>query len=236
MRFRIHTSSVKMRSDVHSATFGVQIASMSCSRIRHSVVRRSGESNRICLKRHGSHIVRENALGRPLSDIRRADRVDVVLTNPPFGGEEERGIQSNFPEATRISETSFLFLQLVQRLLAEGGRCGIVVSNRVLFGEGIGARIKQRLLDDCDLHTIVRLPPGVFEPYTDVPTNILFFEKTGRTKAIWYYQIPLPQDRRKYSKTKPLLFDEFDDCREWWGGRSRQSSNSSNRSGLVLEY
>jgi type I restriction enzyme M protein len=167
------------------------------------------------------HIVRENALGRPLSDIRRADRVDVVLTNPPFGGEEERGIQSNFPEATRISETSFLFLQLVQRLLAEGGRCGIVVSNRVLFGEGIGARIKQRLLDDCDLHTIVRLPPGVFEPYTDVPTNILFFEKTGRTKAIWYYQIPLPQDRRKYSKTKPLLFDEFDDCREWWGGRSR---------------
>ena len=168
------------------------------------------------------HIVRDNALGRPLSDIRRADRVDVVLTNPPFGGEEERGIEANFPDATRTSETAFLFLQLVQRMLAEGGRCGIVVPNRVLFGDGTGARIKQRLLDDCNLHTIVRLPSGVFEPYTDIPTNILFFEKTGRTKAIWYYEIPLPPDRRKYSKTKPLLFEEFDDCREWWGGKSRR--------------
>lgn len=176
------------------------------------------------------HIVRDNALGRPLSDIRKSDRVDVVLTNPPFGGEEERGIQSNFPEATRTSETALLFLQLVQRVLAEGGRCGIVVPNRVLFGDGTGARIKQRLLDDCNLHTIVRLPSGVFEPYTDIPTNIFFFEKTGRTKSIWYYQVPIPQDRRKYSKTKPLLFEEFDECRRWWGGPTRkgrkQTSNA----------
>lgn len=168
------------------------------------------------------HIVRDNALGRPVTDIRNMDRVDVVLTNPPFGGEEEKGIQSNFPEATRTAETAWLFLQLVQRILRPGGRCGIVVPNGVLFGDGVGIRIKERLLQDCNLHTIVRLPTGVFSPYTNIPTNLLFFEKTGRTKEIWYYELPLPDGRKNYTKTMPLRYEEFAECQDWWGGANRK--------------
>jgi type I restriction enzyme M protein len=179
------------------------------------------------------HIVRDNALARPITDIRNADRVDVVLTNPPFGGEEEKGIQSNFPEATRTAETAWLFLQLVQRILRAGGRCGIVVPNGVLFGDGIGARIKQRLLEECNVHTVVRLPPGVFAPYTGIQTNVLFFEKTGRTKEVWFYELPLPPDRKNYTKTKPLRFEEFDDCRNWWGGSDRRGRTETDHAWRV---
>lgn len=179
------------------------------------------------------HIIRDNALARPVTDIRNADRVDVVLTNPPFGGEEEKGIQANFPEATRTAETAWLFLQLVQRILRPGGRCGIVVPNGVLFGDGVGARIKERLLDDCNLHTIVRLPPGVFAPYTNIPANLLFFEKTGRTKDIWYYELPLPEGRKNYTKTKPLRFEEFAGCQAWWGGRGRKGRKETEQAWRV---
>jgi type I restriction enzyme M protein len=179
------------------------------------------------------HIVRDNALARPVTDIRNADRVDVVLTNPPFGGEEEKGIQANFPEATRTAETAWLFLQLVQRILRPGGRCGIVVPNGVLFGDGVGARIKERLLADCNLHTIVRLPPGVFAPYTPIPANLLFFEKTGRTKEVWYYELPLPEGRKNYTKTKPLRFEEFADCQAWWGGSARKGRKETKQAWRV---
>ena len=179
------------------------------------------------------HIIRDNALARPVTDIRNADRVDVVLTNPPFGGEEEKGIQANFPEATRTAETAWLFLQLVQRILRQGGRCGIVVPNGVLFGDGVGARIKERLLADCNLHTIVRLPPGVFAPYTSIPANLLFFEKTGRTKDIWYYELLLPEGRKNYTKTKPLRFEEFADCQAWWGGSARKGRKETEQAWRV---
>lgn len=167
-------------------------------------------------------IARGNALVTPLSQIGRSARVDVVLTNPPFGGEEERGIQSNFPEATRTAETALLFLQVIQRRLKPGGRCGMIVPNGVLFGADVAARIKERLLDECNLHTIVRLPPGVFAPYTDIPTNLIFFAKTGRTKEIWYYEMWPPQGRKKYSKSNPMHFEEFAECQAWWGGPTRE--------------
>jgi type I restriction enzyme M protein len=167
-------------------------------------------------------IVRDNALARPVTQIRHADRVDVVLTNPPFGGEEEKSIQANFPEATRTAETALLFLQLIQRLLKPGSRCGMIVPNGVLFGVGVAARIKQRLLEECNVHTIVRLPEGVFAPYTDIATNLIFFEKTGRTKEVWFYEISPPEDRKKYSKTRPMRFEEFSECQRWWGGPSRK--------------
>lgn len=173
------------------------------------------------------HVVRDNALARPLTDIRTADRVDVVLTNPPFGGEEEKGIQSNFPDATRTAETAWLFLQVVQRILGAGGRCGIVVPNGVLFADGVGARIKERLLAECNLHTIVRLPPGVFSPYTSIPTNLLFFEKTGRTKEVWFYEVEPPDDRKGYTKTKPLRFEELADCQKWWRGPERKGRSET---------
>lgn len=165
------------------------------------------------------NIARGNALARPITQITKRDRVDVILTNPPFGGEEEKTIQSNFPADKQTAETAWLFLQLVIRQLKDGGRCGIVVPNGLLYGAGVGSRIKQQLLTECNLHTVVRLPDGVFEPYTAIPSNLLFFEKTGRTEAVWFYELPPPDGRKKYSKTKPMRFDEFADCQAWWANR-----------------
>jgi type I restriction enzyme M protein len=103
----------------------------------------------------------------------------------------------------------------------------------VLFADGVGARIKERLLADCNLHTIVRLPPGVFAPYTSIPTNLLFFEKTGRTKEVWFYKLPPPEGRKNYTKTKPLRFEEFADCQEWWGGKDRKGRTEAERAWRV---
>jgi type I restriction enzyme M protein len=135
-----------------------------------------------------------NALASPLREMGDKDRVDIIVTNPPFGGEEERGILSNFPEDKQTAETALLFLQLIMRKLrrpvggSKGGRCGMVVPNGVLFGDGVCARIKEELLKEFNLHTIVRLPNVVFAPYTGIPTNLLFFDRSGPTKEIWYYE------------------------------------------------
>ena len=166
-----------------------------------------------------------NALRFPLREIGDKDRVDVIVTNPPFGGEEERGILSNFPEDKQTAETALLFLQLIMRKLRrpvggrKGGRCGMVVPDGVLFGDGICGRIKEELLKEFNLHTIVRLPNGVFSPYTPIPTNLLFFDRSGPTQDVWYYQQPLPEGRTNYTKTAPMQFEEFADCLAWWNNR-----------------
>jgi type I restriction enzyme M protein len=168
-----------------------------------------------------------NALRFKLSEIGEKDRVDVILTNPPFGGEEEKGIQGNFPEDRQTAETALLFLQLIMRKLRRQptaarrpGRAAVVVPNGILYGDGICARIKQELLTEFNLHTIVRLPSGVFAPYTPIPTNILLFDRSGPTKTVWFYEQPLPEGRKKYSKTLPVQFEDFRDCLTWWKDRS----------------
>jgi type I restriction enzyme M protein len=168
-----------------------------------------------------------NALRGKLSEIGDRDRFDVIVTNPPFGGEEERGIQRNFPEDKQTAETSLLFLQLIMRKLRRpghsgraGGRAGVVVPNGTLSGDGVAARIKQELLDGYNLHTIVRLPNGVFSPYTPIPTNVMFFDRSGPTREIWYYDHPLPDGRKNYTKTIPLKFDEFEPMFQWWNDRT----------------
>ncbi len=168
----------------------------------------------------------ENALRFKLSEIGEKERVDVILTNPPFGGEEERGIQANFPEDRQAAETALLFLQLIMRKLkrqqtAAGrpARAAVVVPNGTLFGDGVCARIKEELLKEFNLHTIVRLPNGVFSPYTSIRTNILFFDRSGPTKGVWYYEQPLPEGRKNYTKTQPMQFEEFKDCMTWWTKR-----------------
>jgi type I restriction enzyme M protein len=167
-----------------------------------------------------------NALRFKLSEIGEKERVDVILTNPPFGGEEEKGIQGNFPEDRQTSETALLFLQLIMRKLkrqpnavGSPARAAVVVPNGTLFGDGVCARIKEELLKEFNLHTIVRLPNGVFAPYTSIPTNILFFDRSGPTKEVWYYEQPLPEGRRNYTKTQPMQFDEFKSCMAWWAKR-----------------
>lgn len=179
-----------------------------------------------------------NTLQQRITEIGHAERVDVILTNPPFGGEEETGIKANFPPTMQTSETALLFLQYIMRKLRmagaprldearkmdsagadKGGRAAVVVPNGVLFGNGVVALIKQQLLQDFNLHTIVRLPQGVFAPYTDIPANLLFFERNGKTEDIWYYELPLPEGRKKYSKTAPLQYEEFADCLARWNNR-----------------
>jgi type I restriction enzyme M protein len=161
-----------------------------------------------------------NALTRkPLTSYTAQDRVDVILTNPPFGGMEEPGVETNFPQKYRTKETADLFLVLIMRLLKEGGRAAIVLPDGSLFGEGVKTRIKEDLLAGCNLHTIVRLPNGVFAPYTGINTNLLFFEKGQPTAEIWYFEHPMPSDRKQYSKTRPIELKEFELEKEWWTNR-----------------
>ncbi len=169
-------------------------------------------------------LVRGNALASPIAEMRR-DGVDVVLTNPPFGGEEESGILTNFKADRRTAETVWLFLQAVMARLSKSrsARCAIVVPNSVLFDQGVGARIKADLMRDFNLHTVLRLPNGVFAPYTLIPSNVLFFEHGQKQPEVWFYELPLPEGRKNYTKTKPLRFEEFADCEAWWGGSARES-------------
>lgn len=167
-----------------------------------------------------------NALRHKLTEIGEKQRVDVILTNPPFGGEEEKGIQANFPEDRRTAETALLFLQLIMRCLrrhptpaARPARAAVVVPNGTRFGDGVCARIKEELSKEFNLHTIVRLPNGVFAPYTPIPTNILLFDRSGPTEEVWYYEQALPEGRKNYTKTQPLQFEDFAACISWWGQR-----------------
>lgn len=162
----------------------------------------------------------DNTLARPLRDYTPADRVDVVLTNPPFGGIEEPGIEAGFPADVRTKETADLFLVLIKHILKPGGRAALVLPDGTLFGEGVKSRIKQQLLEECDLHTIVRLPNGVFAPYTGIKTNLLFFIKGRPTKATWYYEHPYPPGVKSYNKTKPIRIEEFAAEKGWWGSES----------------
>lgn len=166
-----------------------------------------------------SRIRHDNTLSKPLRDYRPKDRVHCIITNPPFGGMEEDGIESNFPKNFQTRETADLFLVLIIHLLCPGGRAGIVLPDGTLFGEGVKTRIKEKLLDECNLHTIVRLPNGVFNPYTGIKTNLLFFTKGEPTTNVWYYEHPYPEGYKSYSKTKPMRIDEFTSEKDWWNNR-----------------
>lgn len=167
-----------------------------------------------------SNIRHDNTLARPLREVTQADRVDVVLTNPPFGGIEEPGIEQGFPADVRTKETADLFLVLIKHILKANGRAALVLPDGTLFGEGVKTRIKEQLLAECNLHTIVRLPNGVFAPYTGIKTNLLFFTKGQPTEAIWFYEHPYPPGVKNYNKTKPIRIEEFDAEKAWWGSEA----------------
>lgn len=166
-----------------------------------------------------TNIQHDDSLSRPLKDIGPDDRVDCIVANPPFGGSVKDGIIANFPKNFQTKETADLFLVLFLRLLKNGGRAGIVLPDGSLTGDGVKERIREQLLKDCNLHTIIRLPSSVFEPYAKVATNLLFFIKGEPTKEIWYYEHRLPQGQKSYSKTKPLDVKEFEPIKVWWNNR-----------------
>ncbi|MFT7431686.1 MAG: type I restriction enzyme M protein, partial [Colwellia sp.] len=165
-----------------------------------------------------------NTLNKPLANW--DDELDVIVTNPPFGGTEEDGIEKNFPADLRTRETADLFLQLIIEILASpkngknGGRAAVVLPDGTLFGEGVKTKIKKLLTEECNLHTIVRLPNGVFNPYTGIKTNILFFTKGKPTEKVWFYEHPYPDGVKNYNKTKPMKFEEFQTEIDWWGNEA----------------
>ncbi|MGY6630087.1 MAG: N-6 DNA methylase [Wenzhouxiangella sp.] len=180
-----------------------------------------------------SFLRHDNTLARPYISWEKKDRVDIVLTNPPFGGKEEDGIESNFPQHFRTRETADLFLALIIRLLKANGRAAVVLPDGSLFGEGVKTRLKEHLMEECNLHTIVRLPNSVFRPYASIGTNLLFFEKGGPTKEVWYWEHQVPEGQKAYSMTRPIRIEHLDDCAEWWGGAERKGRKESERAWKV---
>lgn len=178
------------------------------------------------------NVKHDNGLIDNVREFNSNDLVDVIAMNPPFGGSEEEGIKLNFPMEFRTSETADLFFVRMMYQLKEGGRCGVVLPDGFLFGEGVKTSIKKKLMDDFNLHTIIRLPNGVFAPYTNITTNILFFDKPkdkiegeSVTKDVWFFEHPYPKGYKTYSKTKPIRHSEFELEKNWWNNRE-ESENS----------
>lgn len=161
----------------------------------------------------------DNSLARNVKDYRENEKVDIIVANPPFGGIEEEGIKFNFPTKYQTSETADLFMVLMMYMLKDNGRVGIILPDGFLFGEGVKTEIKKALLEEFNLHTIVRLPNGVFAPYTGINTNLLFFEKGKATEEIWFFEHSLPENYKNYTKTKPIRYEDFEAEKQWWNNR-----------------
>lgn len=164
-------------------------------------------------------ILHGNSLEKNVRDYDEKDKFDIIMMNPPFGGSELEGIKNNFPADLRSSETADLFMSVIMYRLKEDGRCGVILPDGFLFGDGVKNAIKKRLLEEFNLHTIIRLPHSVFAPYTPIHTNILFFDKTEKTKEIWFYRLDMPESYKNFSKTKPMKTEHFDSVRQWWNNR-----------------
>jgi len=165
----------------------------------------------------------DNTLRKPTAEYTLKDKVDVIVTNPPFGGAEEKAISQSVPADLRNTETADLFLVHIMALLNDGGRCGMVLPDGFLFGGGVKSAIKQKLLTDCNLHTIVRLPKDVFAPYTNINTNLLFFKRGTPTKGVWFYRLEMPEGYKHFSKTRPMLDDHFAPVEAWWTNRTKSA-------------
>ena len=166
------------------------------------------------------NISHDNTLRTPISDYAAKDKVDVIVTNPPFGGAENKAISQSVPAELRNTETADLFLVHIMALLKDGGRCGLVLPDGFLFGTGVKSAIKRKLLEENDLHTIVRLPKSVFAPYTSINTNLLFFTKGKPTQGVWFYRLEMPEGYKHFSKTKSMQDAHFDAVRKWWDKRT----------------
>jgi type I restriction enzyme M protein len=164
-------------------------------------------------------IIKGNLLSLPYENWISTNQIDIILSNPPFGGQEEDGTEKNFPEEFRTKETADLFLALIVKMLKKNGRAAVVLPDGSLFGEGVRARIKEELLTQCNLHTVIRLPNGVFNPYTGIKTNLLFFEKGKPTKETWYYEMPHPEGIKNFSRSRPIDIKHFEDIKTWWTNR-----------------
>lgn len=164
-------------------------------------------------------IVHGNTLEKNVREYTNDEKFDIIMMNPPFGGSELETIKNNFPAELRSSETADLFMAVIMYRLKENGRVGVILPDGFLFGEGVKTRLKQKLVDEFNLHTIIRLPHSVFAPYTGIHTNILFFDKTKKTEETWFYRLDMPDGYKNFSKTKPMKSEHFNPVRDWWENR-----------------
>ena len=163
-----------------------------------------------------------NSLERNVREYKKSDKFDIVLMNPPYGGTESDGVKINFPADLRSSETADLFMSVIMYRLNENGRAGVIIPDGFLFGtDNAKVAIKKKLLEEFNLHTIIRMPASVFAPYTSITTNILFFDKTKKTDAVWFYRVDMPEGYKHFSKTKPMKVEHFDECVAWWNERKQ---------------
>ncbi|HET4668993.1 TPA: SAM-dependent DNA methyltransferase [Streptococcus pneumoniae] len=171
---------------------------------------------------HGNTLeknVHGNTLEKNVREYTDDEKFDIIMMNPPFGGSELETIKNNFPAELRSSETADLFMAVIMYRLKENGRVGVILPDGFLFGEGVKTRLKQKLVDEFNLHTIIRLPHSVFAPYTGIHTNILFFDKTKKTEETWFYRLDMPDGYKNFSKTKPMKSEHFNPVRDWWENR-----------------
>ncbi len=187
-----------------------------------------GMMNLILHEIEDPNIQKRNTLAYPFSEITDKERFDCIMTNPPFGGQEESKIADNLPEGMSTVDTALAFLLFIMESLKKNGRCGVILPNGPLFAGGIAGKIKEKMLNEFNLHTIIRLPETVFEPYTKIPTNILFFDKTKPTTDIWYYQMNVDERLRgatraknpKYTKSNPIVYEDFSEIEKWFKKKS----------------
>lgn len=164
-------------------------------------------------------IIHGNTLDKNVREYTDDEKFDLIMMNPPFGGSELDTIKNNFPAELRSSETADLFMAVIMYRLKENGRVGVILPDGFLFGEGVKTRLKEKLVEEFNLHTIIRLPHSVFAPYTGIHTNILFFDKTKKTEQTWFYRLDMPEGYKNFSKTKPMKSEHFNPVREWWTSR-----------------
>lgn len=165
------------------------------------------------------NIYHGNALERNVREYKEDEKFKIILMNPPYGGTESEGIKINFPADLRSSETADLFITLIMYRLKDTGRAAVIIPDGFLFGDNAKANIKKKLLEEFNLHTIVRMPSSVFSPYTSITTNILFFDKSKKTENVWYYRVDIPEGYKHFSKTRPMMLDHFKECEAWWNDR-----------------
>ncbi len=161
-----------------------------------------------------------NSLEKNVREYRETDKFDIILMNPPYGGSEKDAVKNNFPAELRSSETADLFIDVIMYRLKKNGRCAVIIPDGFLFGEdNAKVAIKTKLLNEFNLHTVVRMPHSVFAPYTSITTNILFFDNTHPTENTWFYRMDMPEGYKNFSKTKPILLEHFKPIIDWWNKR-----------------
>lgn len=166
-------------------------------------------------------IIHGNTLETDYKEYRKMEKFDLVLMNPPYGGNEKDSVKSNFPAELRSSETADLFIDIIMFRLNKDGRCAIILPDGFLFGtDNAKINIKKKLLEEFNLHTVVRMPHSVFAPYTSITTNILFFDNTHPTEETWFYRLDMPEGYKNFSKTKPMKLEHFQPALDWWDNRT----------------